>query len=88
MREILCLSSKERETLHRFRGLWGGLPGRGKELRNGMTESEVLDLLGKPRCLEKEHRPRDCWTVHYFYPVCHIVNFYNGLVVGKEIDYL
>lgn len=61
-------------------------PARFEQIRNGMTESEVLNLLGKPKRLTKEHRPGDRWTVHYFYPGGHIVNFFSGLVVGKETD--
>jgi hypothetical protein len=49
-----------------------------------MTEEEVLQLLGKPLDLKKEHRRHDRWTVHYYYPKGRVVNFKDGLVVGKE----
>jgi len=56
------------------------------DVNRGMTEEEVLSLLGKPRHVEKEHRIRNRWTVHYFYPGGYIVNFLNGLVVGTKQD--
>jgi len=68
---------------------WEKIPfsaSRFEEIRKGMTESEVLDLLGKPKGLNKVHRPGDRWSVRYRYPGGRIVNFFNGLVVGKEID--
>ncbi|MBW2027354.1 MAG: hypothetical protein JRH08_18380 [Deltaproteobacteria bacterium] len=49
-----------------------------------MTEKQVLEILGKPLKVKKEHRRHNRWTVHYFYPEGHVVNFKNGLVVGKE----
>lgn len=51
---------------------------------NGMTEEQVLSILGKPKDLRKEQRRHGRWTVHYFYPEGGVVNFRNGLVVGKE----
>ena len=33
---------------------------------------------------KEEHRRHNRWTVHYFYPEGHVVNFENGLVVGKK----
>ena len=51
---------------------------------NGMAEKQVLSLLGKPQDLRKEQRRHGRWTVHYYYPEGHVVNFRNGLVVGKE----
>lgn len=53
------------------------------KIENGMTEGEVLQVLGKPLDLKKEHRPSNKWTVHYLYPGGCEVNFKNGLVVGK-----
>jgi hypothetical protein len=55
-----------------------------EKVERGMTETEVLKLLGKPLGLKKEHRPHDRWTVHYIYPEMYVVNFRDGLVVGKE----
>jgi len=54
------------------------------KVERGMTQTEVLELLGKPLKITKEHRRHNRWTVHYFYPDGHIVNFKDGLVVGKE----
>jgi len=34
--------------------------------------------------MKKERRKHNRWTVHYFYPDGHVVNFRNGVVVGKE----
>lgn len=51
---------------------------------NGMTEEQVLSILGRPMDLKKEQRRHGRWTVHYFYPEGHVVNFRSGLVVGKE----
>jgi hypothetical protein len=61
-------------------------PARFVEIQEGMSESEVLDILGKPKNLTKERRPGNRWNVHYFYTGGHIVNFFNGRVVGKKID--
>ena len=55
-----------------------------ESINKGMTEEEVLNLLGKPLNMKKEHRRHNRWTVHYFYPDGHVVNFRNGVVVGKE----
>ena len=55
-----------------------------ESINKGMTEEEVLNLLGKPLNMKKEHRRYNRWTVHYFYPDGHVVNFRNGVVVGKE----
>jgi hypothetical protein len=55
-----------------------------EKVERGMTETEVLKLLGKPRGIKKEHRPHNRWTVHYIYPEMYVVNFRDGLVVGKE----
>ena len=55
-----------------------------KSMNKGMTEEEVLNLLGKPLNMKKERRKHNRWTVHYFYPDGHVVNFRNGVVVGKE----
>ena len=33
---------------------------------------------------KEEHRRHNRWTVHYFYHEGHVVNFKNGLVVGKK----
>ena len=55
-----------------------------QKVQNGMTQEEVLQLLGKPLRTKKEHRRSNRWTVHYFYPEGHVVNFKDGLVVGKK----
>ncbi|RLB44178.1 MAG: hypothetical protein DRH12_00595 [Deltaproteobacteria bacterium] len=54
------------------------------KIEKGMSQKQVLELLGKPIKITKEHRRRNRWTVHYFYPDGYVVNFKNGLVVGKE----
>ena len=54
------------------------------KVQRGMTQVQVLKLLGKPLKITKEHRRHNRWTVHYFYPDDHVVNFKDGLVVGKE----
>jgi outer membrane protein assembly factor BamE (lipoprotein component of BamABCDE complex) len=55
-----------------------------KKVEKGMTQEEVLQLLGVPEKIREEHRQHNRWTVHYFYPGGHAVNFKDGLVVGKE----
>ena len=55
-----------------------------EKIKRGMTEIEVLTLLGKPLEMKKVKRRKNRWTVTYFYPDRHVVNFRNGLVVGKE----
>lgn len=55
-----------------------------ERIADGMTEKEVLSILGKPQDMKKELRPKRRWTVHYYYPEGYVVNFRNGLVVGKE----
>lgn len=55
-----------------------------ERVQNGMTEEEVLSLLGKPEDMKKEHRRRNRWAFHYYYPDGYVVNFRNFLVVGKE----
>ena len=59
-------------------------PANFDKIENGMTEEEVLGLLGKPQDLTKEHRRHNRWTVHYYYPKGRLVNFKDGLVIGKE----
>jgi len=54
------------------------------KIERGMTQEEVLQLLGVPEKIREEHRRHNRWTVHYFYPDGHVVNFKDGLVVGKE----
>jgi len=54
------------------------------KVMRGMTQEEVLQLLGVPEKIKEEKRKHDRWTVHYFYPDGHVVNFKNGLVVGKK----
>ena len=51
---------------------------------NGMTEREVLSLLGRPLDTKKEQRKGHRWAAHYYYPEGYTVNFRDGLVVGKE----
>ena len=55
-----------------------------EKVERGMTQIQVLKLLGKPFKVKKEHRRGNRWTVHYFYPGGYVVNFKDGLVVGKE----
>ena len=55
-----------------------------EKIKRGMTEIEVLSLLGKPLDMKKIKRRKNRWTVTYFYPDRHVVNLRNGLVVGKE----
>ena len=55
-----------------------------ERVTDGMTEEQVLSILGRPADMKKEHRRGDRWTAHYFYPEGHVVNFKSGLVVGKE----
>jgi outer membrane protein assembly factor BamE (lipoprotein component of BamABCDE complex) len=54
------------------------------KIERGMTQEEVLQLLGMPLKIKEEHRRHNRWTVHYFYPDGYVVNFKNGLVVGKK----
>lgn len=54
------------------------------KVKRGMTQEEVLRLLGEPMRTKKEHHRHNRWTVHYFYPDGHVVNFKDGLVVGKK----
>jgi outer membrane protein assembly factor BamE (lipoprotein component of BamABCDE complex) len=55
-----------------------------EKITNGMTEKDVLSLLGKPLDMKKMQRKGHRWTFHYYYPEGYTVNFRNGLVVGKE----
>ena len=55
-----------------------------ERIGDGMSERDVLSTVGKPENVRKEHRRHNRWTVHYFYPGGYVVNFRNGLVVGKE----
>ncbi|MBN1104802.1 MAG: hypothetical protein JXL84_15395 [Deltaproteobacteria bacterium] len=55
-----------------------------EKVSNGMTEKDVLSLLGKPLDMKKVQRKGHRWTFHYYYPEGYTVNFRNGLVVGKE----
>jgi outer membrane protein assembly factor BamE (lipoprotein component of BamABCDE complex) len=55
-----------------------------QKVERGMTQEKVLQLLGVPEKIKEEHREHNRWTVHYFYPDGHVVNFKDGLVVGKE----
>ncbi|MBW1800165.1 MAG: hypothetical protein JRJ85_05480 [Deltaproteobacteria bacterium] len=54
------------------------------EIKRGMSQRDVLMLLGKPLDLKKIKRKKNRWTFHYYYPDGYVVNFKNGLVVGKE----
>ncbi len=54
------------------------------KVKRGMSQEGVLKLLGEPTRVKKEKRRSNRWTVHYFYPGGHVVNFKDGLVVGKE----
>jgi outer membrane protein assembly factor BamE (lipoprotein component of BamABCDE complex) len=54
------------------------------QVEAGMTQEEVLNLLGKPKDMKKQKRRKNRWTFHYFYPGGYRVNFKNGLVTGKE----
>ncbi|MEW6669352.1 MAG: hypothetical protein AB1512_29420 [Thermodesulfobacteriota bacterium] len=55
-----------------------------EKITPGMSENEVLTLLGKPLDMKKEQRRGHRWTFHYFYPEGHAVHFRNLKVVGKE----
>jgi hypothetical protein len=55
-----------------------------QKVEKGLTQENVLQLLGVPEKITEQHRHHDRWTVHYFYPDGHVVNFKDGLVVGKE----
>jgi hypothetical protein len=55
-----------------------------QKVERGMTQENVLQLLGVPEKITEEHRRHNRWTVHYFYPDGHVVNFKDGLVVGKK----
>lgn len=59
-------------------------PANFAGVTSGMTQEQVLSLLGRPSELKKERRRHGRWTVHYLYPEGHVVNFRDGLVVGKE----
>ena len=59
-------------------------PENFQNVQKGMTQEEVLQLLGKPLRTKKEHRRHNRWTVHYFYPDGRVVNFKDGLVGGKS----
>jgi len=39
-----------------------------ESVEKGMTEEEVLTLLGKPLDMEKIKRKGNRWQLHYFYP--------------------
>jgi len=49
-----------------------------------MTQEKELQLLGVPEKIKEEHRQHNRWTVHYFYPDGHVVNFKDRLVVAKK----
>ena len=55
-----------------------------EEVKDGMSQKDVLKLLGKPLDMKKIKRRKNRWTFHYYYPDGYVVNFRNGLVVGKE----
>jgi len=59
-------------------------PAGFDRIERGMTEEDVLALLGKPIDFRKVHRRGNRWSVHYYYPDNRVVNFRDGLVVGKE----
>ncbi len=64
-----------------------GIPfeaGNFEAVRKGMSEEAVLELLGKPLDVRMIKRPKQRWRVSYFYPDNHVVNLYQGHVVGKE----
>ena len=55
-----------------------------EKIAPGMSDKDVLTLLGKPLDMKKEQRKGHRWTFHYFYPEGHAVHFRNNMVVGKE----
>ena len=55
-----------------------------EKIAPGMSQEDVLELLGKPADMKKIKRRKNRWTFHYYYPDGYVVNFRNGLVVGKE----
>ena len=58
--------------------------GNFEAVQNGMSEEEVLELLGKPLDVKMIRRKKMRWRVTYFYPEDHVVNLFQGRVVGKE----
>ncbi len=68
-------------------GDYEGIPfeaGNFDAIQRGMTEEEVLELLGKPLHVRMIKRPKRRWRISYFYPDNHVVNLFQGHVVGKE----
>jgi hypothetical protein len=55
-----------------------------EKVTSGMSDKDVLTLLGKPLDMKKEQRKGHRWTFHYYYPEGHAVHFRNGVVVGTE----
>ena len=68
-------------------GDYEGIPFEAENfeaVQRGMTEEEVLELLGKPLDMRMIKRPKRRWRISYFYPDNHVVNLFQGHVVGKE----
>ena len=64
-----------------------GIPfesGNFEAVQKGMSEEDVLELLGKPLDVRMIKRQKRRWRITYFYPDNHVVNFMHGHVVGKE----
>ena len=53
--------------------------------KKGLYEEDVLRLLGKPKDVVYTRTKGNRWLVKYFYPNGHVVNFRNGMAVGKEV---
>jgi hypothetical protein len=58
--------------------------GNFEAVQKGMSEEAVLELLGKPLDVKMIKRQKQRWRVTYFYPADHVVNLFQGHVVGKE----
>jgi hypothetical protein len=68
-------------------GDYEGIPfeaGNFEAVQKGMSEEAVLELLGKPLDVKMIKRQKQRWRVTYFYPDDHVVNLFQGHVVGKE----
>ena len=68
-------------------GDYEGIPfdaGNFDAVQKGMSEEAVLELLGKPLDVKMIRRRKMRWRVTYFYPDDHVVNLFQGHVVGKE----
>jgi len=58
--------------------------GNFDAVQKGMSEEAVLELLGKPLDVKMVRRKKMRWRVTYSYPDDHVVNLFQGHVVGKD----